>query len=279
MVPGPDIEPDELTIVCEDGYPLSAQLFRAKAPAERVLTLSPATGVPARFYRRWCAYMASEGFTTLTWDWRGVGDSAPEELRDFDANMLDWAHLDQRAALDWAFGEFGQPLTAVGHSYGGQVFGLYPQRSRFRQLVLFASGNAYWRLWPFPDRYLFRAAIAVLGQLARTVGYLPGEVLRLGANLPTGVARQWFHWCTLPDYHGDWQGAADLDAPVLSYGFSDDRYAPEAQRRWLLERYGGPGTFVTIGPADYGLKKIGHLDFFRPMHADRLWPDLLRRLD
>lgn len=274
----PGIQSREITVVCDDGYPLAATLFEPLSSNGRTLLVAPATGVPARFYANWCAYMASQGFTTLCWDWRGVGDSAPDSLRQFDADMLDWATLDQVAMVDWAVAETGQPITALGHSFGGQVFGFYPRPEHFEHIVLFASGNAYWPMWSFPARYVFRAVIAALGGLTRVVGYLPGEALRLGADLPAGVARQWFDWCTRGDYHGRWDGAAAIKAPVLSYGFSDDSYAPAAQRRWLLERYGGPPSFVTVAPHDHGLDRIGHLDFFRRKHADTLWPDLLKHL-
>lgn len=240
--------------------------------------MAPGSGIPRRFYFDFCGYFADQGYTVLTWDWRGIGDSAPDSLKGFDADMMDWATLDQPAALDWLYADCGLPITAVGHSFGGQVFGLYEYPQRFHQLILLAAGNAYWRMWSFPSRYFFRSSVAVLGAITRLAGYLPGKTLGLGTDLPRGVALQWFGWCSRPDYHGHWQRAETIAAPALSFGFSDDSYAPVAQRKWLLNRYGGKKTFVTTEPGSFNLRRIGHLDFFRSRHKDSLWPELQKYL-
>ena len=238
-----------VTITSSDGFPLAAQVFDAGNRCSGVVLLAPATGVPAGFYQHFAGWLAANGLTTVTWDWRGVGGSAPESLRGFAATMMDWACLDQPAVIDWASERFRMPLIAIGHSFGGQAFGLADRADRFARLVLFASGSAYWRLWPAPGRYLFRAAIGSWLLAARLFDYFPGRRLGVGADLPKGVAQQWLRWCLQPDYHGNWEGHGRMLAPVLSYGFSDDRFAPLASRQRLLDYYGGPKELITVRPA------------------------------
>lgn len=263
------------TVTTDDGFPLNVLAFEASKPRPAVIALSPANGVPARFYVPFARWLATQGYTSVTWDWRGLGETAPASLRGFDADMLDWAKRDQPAALNWAYERYGSPFIGIGHSFGGQVFGLAGHPERFAQIVLFGSSNAYWRLWPIPARYLFRAWIGSMRAITAVAGFLPGKRLGLGADLPGGVARQWLNWCLQPDYHQRWQGHAQIKAPVLSYSFSDDRYAPLAARQNLLERYGGDKSLLTPTPADFGLKNVGHFDFFRQRNGASLWPAFL----
>jgi predicted alpha/beta hydrolase len=243
-----------------------------------MVLIAPANGVPARFYKPFARWLATQGYTTITWDWRGIGDTAPRQLRGFDASMLDWASSDQPAVFDWAHARYGLPVIAVGHSFGGQVFGLAGHPQRFAKIILFGASNAYWRLWPVPVRYGFRAWVSVMRLATALAGYLPGRQLGLGADLPAGVAQQWLKWCLHPEYHQRWQGHAAIKAPVLSYAFSDDRYAPLAARRDLLARYGGDKTLLTPEPQAFGLQHVGHFDFFRKHHATTLWPEFLPHL-
>ncbi|NNL55727.1 MAG: alpha/beta fold hydrolase [Woeseia sp.] len=264
-----------VTVSCPDGFALNVLLFESATPASRIVLLSPANGVPARFYTPFARWLATQGFTTATWDWRGLGQTAPASMRGFVADMTDWATKDQPTVLHWLHERFQLPMIGIGHSFGGQVFGLAGCPERFEKIILFGSSNAYWRLWPAPDRYAFRAAISIMRRATAVVGYLPGTKVGLGADLPAGVAREWLTWCLHPDYHQRWDGHGQITAPVISFAFSDDRYAPLVAREDLMQRYGGEKTLVTVTPREFGLKKVGHFDFFRSRNAPVLWPAFL----
>lgn len=266
------------TVTTSDGFPLSVTAFEARSPRAQLVLLASANGVPARFYRPFASWLATQGYTTITWDWRGLGETASDRIRDCDATMLEWATLDQPAVCDWAHEQYALPAIGIGHSFGGQVFGLAGHPERFAKLILFGASNAYWRLWPVPFRYGFRTWIGAMRVATAMAGYLPGRRLGFGADLPAGVARQWLSWCLHPEYHQRWQGHADIKAPVLSYAFSDDRYAPLAARENLLMRYGGEKSLLTPSPKDFGLQRVGHFDFFRKRHATTLWPAFLPNL-
>ena len=266
-------------LTCADGRTLTVRAFEPASRPDRVVLLAPATGVPARFYAAFAGWLATRGYACVTWDWRGSGENSAAPVAETGVSMLDWATLDLPAAIDWAQARYDRPLIGIGHSFGGQAFGLADRPGAFESLVLFASGHAYWRHWPVPGRYLFRAAISVLLATTKICGYLPGRSIGLGADLPAGVADQWLRWCLRPDYFGRWDGHAALTAPVLSYAFSDDSYAPRTSREALLAKYGGPKCMRTPSPADFGLRRVGHLDFFRRRHAGSLWPAFLGELE
>src|SRR6185503_9811410 len=83
-----------------DGYALAATVFTpAEAPRGAVL-INSATAVPRKIYRGFALYLAEQGQTVLTYDYRGVGGSRPRSLRGFPVRMRDWAALDVAAAID-----------------------------------------------------------------------------------------------------------------------------------------------------------------------------------
>ena len=90
---------EAITLPALDGYPLTATLYHAPQPRAQ-LVIAGATGVPQGFYRRFAEYAAQRGFSTLTLDYRGIGQSKPDTLRGFKMDYLDWAHLDLAAAVD-----------------------------------------------------------------------------------------------------------------------------------------------------------------------------------
>lgn len=259
-------------IRCGDGYPLVVHAFEPPIPIGRTALIVTATAVRCRFYFDFADYLASRGFNVVTWDWRGIGENGPQTLKGFPATMRDWATLDLPAVMDWAKDRYGDPIVAVGHSFGGQSLGLADRAELFEKVLLVAAQSGYWRHWPVPDRYAFRSALAGMRVLTHLFGYLPGKAVGQGENLPKNVALEWFGWCRSPEYLGDWRGHREITAPVYSIGPSDDGYAPEAARRWLLDRYGGDEKiFVTIDPRRHGIDKLGHFGFFRKRVAAPLW--------
>ena len=144
--------------------------------------MHPATGVPQQYYGRFAAYLAERGFTVLTFDYRGIGRSRPATLKGFAARMRDWAELDGAAALDFLEREAGgAKLVAVGHSFGGQAFGLLPRPERLSAAVVVGSQSGYWRNWPPLGRtWMWAATHLMLPLLSRLLGYFPSSKLGFG---------------------------------------------------------------------------------------------------
>ncbi|UGQ45193.1 alpha/beta hydrolase family protein [Massilia endophytica] len=271
-------QPEKLTLHAADGYALAAVRYRAEGAERARIVVAGATGVPQGFYRRFAEYAAKRGFTVLTFDYRGIGQSAPASLRGFGGDFLDWARLDLAAAVE-EMAQAGTPLYMVGHSYGGHAFGLLPNHHKVNALYTFATG-AGWHGWmPLAERLRVLFMWRVMGPLmTRRHGFLSWSRLGMGEDLPLQVYRQWRKWCAYPRYFFDdpsmslvTDGFSRVQAPIMAANARDDRWAPPASRDAFMAGYrNAPWFGVDIDPARSGLGKLGHMGYFRA-HAEPLW--------
>lgn len=265
-----------ITLTASDGYALTAELLEAAQPRATVL-VAGAMGVPRRFYRRFAQYLAGEGFSCLLFDYRGIGDSAPKQLRGFEVTAVEWAEKDLAAAVSFLRTRSPElPTVFLGHSVGGQLLGLVPNARELSGAVFIASQSGHWRLWNGPRR-LQMLGVWYIGipVLTRLFGYLPMKVLGQGENLPLGVARQWATWGRHPKYvlSSGAAGYAAFDRPLRVFGFSDDWYAPERAVRELASFYEqAPREISVVSPSEIGSKSIGHFGAFSERFSSSLWP-------
>ena len=117
--------PVQVILTADDGYPLSARLFKCENKARAKLIVAGATGVPQTFYQAFAMYAASQGYETLTLDYRGIGNSKPATLNGFEMAYLDWAYQDLAAAVEYMHSD-AEPLYMIGHSFAGMPLGSYP---------------------------------------------------------------------------------------------------------------------------------------------------------
>ena len=89
MTQGKRPDSQTLTIPAVDGYPLHARIWRQPEAAAPVVIINPATSVLSRYYSRFASYLHGHGFHVVCYDYRGIGDSRPQQLRHFQANWLD----------------------------------------------------------------------------------------------------------------------------------------------------------------------------------------------
>ncbi len=277
-------------IQTSDGTSLGATAYepRAGGDASNVrntwIVVAAATGVPQGFYRRFSVYMQNAGYGVLTFDYRGIGASAPVRLRGFDANFLDWARLDLAGAVSWAR-EQGDVIV-VGHSFGGQAYGLLPPEPALRGLVAFGTGNGWHGHMAFAEGLKARLMWHVLGPpLTRAYGYFPSKLLGLGEPLPVGVFEHWKRWCAREPH---WFADASLDAqsafdkittPVVSYNVSDDAWAGPTSGRSFFSHYRHASLELRApSPQDLGLESMGHMGYFRASAEAKLWPEVLQVL-
>ena len=119
-----DVHRTEISVPATDGYPLSANLYTSSGEQRKVVVISSATAVPQNFYRHFASALARAGYSTVTYDYRGIGQSRPASLRGFTALMRDWALKDMAGILRWVRDDLEPDRTfMVGHSVGGQVTG------------------------------------------------------------------------------------------------------------------------------------------------------------
>ncbi len=109
-------------IICADNTALTAKKFTPATTIKSVVVMPAAMGVKQNFYEPFAEFLAENGIAVLSFDYRGMGESIPEQyrhsLRGFAANIIDWAEKDYNAALKTAKEWLPDvPLLVVGHSW------------------------------------------------------------------------------------------------------------------------------------------------------------------
>jgi predicted alpha/beta hydrolase len=272
----------DVTLTAADGYRLGARWFEPRSLAWGSVVINGATATSQRYYSPFARYLAGEGLRVLTFDYRGVGRSRPPSLEGFSASMTEWARLDASAAFAFARAQApSDPVGLVGHSFGAQLVGLVDDL-READAAIFAGGQlGYYGHWGGVRRLGLGALwLAGVPLLTAAYGYLPGR-FGLGEDLPLGVAREWARWCRSPGYliesHADAvHRFRNFQVPTLSFGSSDDLYAPLPAIRALLERL--PPETVThrqLEPTELGAERIGHFGYFRKNFEQTVWRDMV----
>ncbi len=266
----------ELRLRARDGVALAATFHRGTGPD--CVVVAGATGVKRQFYTPFARFLVARGFSVLTFDYRGIGGSRPEgPLRGFQARMQDWGTHDLDAALAWVV-DTAKPrrLLVVGHSVGGQMFGLAEHADLVDAGVFVGSQSGYWGHWPLGTRLGIGALwYGLIPTLSPMFGRFPSRRLGLGEDLPRGVAEQWARWGRDKDYlmRGDSKRReqfAQLRLPLLMVSLDGDLFAPHAAVDALASFYSGAKVErrrLAKTPT------TGHFTLFRPGDP-RVWGDI-----
>lgn len=271
-----------VTLTAADGYPITAIRYAAPGPARAHLIVAGAAGVPQRFYRRFAEFAASADYATMTFDYRGVGLSAPTTLEGFRMDYFDWGRLDLAAAVD-AMSAPEVPLYIMGHAFGGHAFGMLPNHERVAAYYTFGTGSGWYGWMPPVERAKVLALSYLAGPLlARWRGYLPSSLLGLGEDLPLDFYERWKDWSRLPNYFFDDPSAHDVTrgfdrirAPMMAANSIDDGWAPPRARDAFMPGYRNAVRHtLDLDPSIVGLPSIGHMGYFKPS-ARPLWESAL----
>lgn len=274
------MNPSQNSLVMPGGTSLVMRTFRSSHSPKATVIIPSAMGVAQQFYFQFARWLAEQGYHVATFDYRGIGLSAPPSLRGFPVNIFDWAE-DCAAVIDAVKAQLPDaPLHWIGHSLGGQLLGLIPNREHIDRVITVATGSGYWLENTWRTRsvvwwlWFFVVPVAL-----RVAGYFPGKRLRKIGNLPRGVMAQWRRWCLSREYVVGAEGSevreayASVRMPMLSLSFTDDELMSARGIRSLHGLYtNAPVEYRRISPPDIGVKHIGHFGFFRPQFERTLWP-------
>lgn len=281
-----------MTFSTIDGFELAGTRFMPSGAPKAIIVLPSAMGVKQDFYAPFAHFLAEQGFTVLTFDYRGMGQSIPEKhrrsLRGFHADLFVWAERDYNAAVRTARTWHDEvPLLVIGHSLGGQLPGLLPDNHLIDGIVTVASGSGYWRdNAPQLKRFVWFMWYFAVPLYTRLFGYFPGKKVKKVGDLPKGVIFQWSKWCRSPHYVIDHSGSPirsgyeKIRVPMLSLSFTDDELMSRRSIDSLHDFYrNAPVERRYIRPADVKAKRIGHFGFFRPQFQSTLWDQVLTWLE
>lgn len=274
-------------IPASDGYPLAVTTYEPHEDAgQKVLLVGSSLGGDRRRYAAFARFLAHRGWTVVTFDYRGIGESAAAHAEGLSTTIQDWGEKDVAGLIDWVV-EHWQPrrFVALGHSISGQVFGLAPNHHHVDGLLLVASQAGYWRLRPGLWKYLTLGFFTALPLIVKLRGDLP--LWPLGYDhVPRRVALDWRRWCLRPE-HTDADGRPlrprfeAFTSPILALSFADDPlYAPRAAVEALLAMYANaPIEHRHYHPRELGHAHVGHRGFFRPGLCPTLWSEALEWLE
>ena len=292
-----DKRPDSqtLTIPAVDGYPLHVRIWRQPEAAAPVVIINPATSVLSRYYSRFASYLHSHGFHVVCYDYRGIGDSRPQQLRHFQANWLDWGGQDFEGVLRYVIGAFpDSPIQLVAHSVGGLLVGLAPSSHRIERVFAMGSQFAYWPDYAANRRVPMHLRWHIVMPIITALfGYFPGKRLGWLEDTPTGIVQDWN--AATERLEQTWKNDARLRTPeqqqalVAQYGrvaadwlaftVTDDPFGTEVATHRLLDYYRGSNRqHLRLDPAQLDGQGIGHFAYFHARYADSLWPVALQWL-
>jgi predicted alpha/beta hydrolase len=268
-----------------DGLPLGATTFEPAGAGERkAIVIASATGVPRERYRPFARYLAQHGWSVVTFDYRGIGDSRTGRLSSLDHTMYEWGAKDIAGVISWIDQTWSPAsIGAVTHSIGGQVLPFAPNHGRLGGMLAIGSQKGYWRLWRGFGSLLCLTFFRAIPLVVRLRGYLP---MRFAGceDLPPKAALEWSRWGLHHDFV-DREGRslnhhhAAFTAPILALSFADDPYAPPRAVDKLLEFYrNAPREHRHFRPAQLGVKAIGHSGFFAGPASQPLWREASRWL-
>jgi len=268
-----------------DGYLLAATVYVPDSqPARGCIIITSAAGIQRRFYDSIARWLSARGMACLTFDFRGMFDSAALNPGDGrQVQVSDWGLRDLDAVIDWCAEAFPRlPLFAISHSMGGHIIGHAPGAQKLRKIVLVGCGSLYWGLQPsLASKALYALLWHIVMPTATALcGRFPGRRLKIIGDLPRGVALQWSKWCRDPNYvrgaQADASGFDSIAAPILSVHFEGDTIVGHRAVHAF-------GSFFTRAPVSYLHVRLsalpkganGHFDFFKRQVAGHFWPDAL----
>jgi predicted alpha/beta hydrolase len=191
-----------ISITAADGYPLSALFLTPVAESAGTIVISPATGIKKEFYINFSRFLVQNGYAVLIFDYRGIGGSAPKNLRDFPSYMHEWGTMDMDAVINYLVLERQlSDIIWVGHSVGAQLIGFIKNTRHVRRVIAISAALGYWGYFPFPIKWAIWSLWYFVGpMMVKIYGYGAMKKIGWGENLPRNMMTEWRTWCLSKNY-------------------------------------------------------------------------------
>lgn len=276
----------KIKIVCADGIKLSGWLLEAKVP-KAMVQINSATATPKEYYLSFANYLLEHNYSVLVFDYRGVCESQPKEgLKNCQYEYLDWGLKDIPAAISYSKSLYPDlPFYYVGHSVGGQMVGLLPNKDLIDGYFTFGTSSGYWGHMNFKYRIITHFFFEIIRPIVKyTFGYSKLKFLKIMEDIPYKMTDTWHKWCSVPEYFFDkkyyheiaeFDGYKDLNFPVKILYTDDDLIANKKNVASLWKHiHSSKGIEIE----EYQTKKnnpIGHFGYFRKKQKNNIWPKVI----
>jgi predicted alpha/beta hydrolase len=276
----------ELKLITKDSVSIAIHLFLPEKSNNKLLLINSATGVKQQIYFSFAQYFSEQGFTVLTYDYRGIGLSKPKKMKGFQASMRIWGSEDYKAVTDYIKINFNDyKKYCLGHSVGALILGMNEDSAMFEELIFVGTQNAFVGNLKLKTKIEAYLGFGIAQPLITTLlGYFPGNWFGLGESLPKNCA---YDWRTLILNRKSTNGLLEkiddyskkLTQKVFVIRAQDDVWLTEKGVRSLLNN-----TYPNLKPTYRLIKtsesekgEIGHVNFFRSYNK-KLWNIILNEL-
>ena len=164
------------TIRTNDGTRIWISYYAPEERNEKVIVIAPGVGLTHEYYDLFANFLVQQGFVIVTFDYRGMGRSAPENLSGYNANMHQWAVQDINAVLLFAKQHYpGKEIIYIGHCMGGEIIGLSPASQYVNKIILVSSALTCEKLYPWHRRIMLKISKSKSRTMSWLLGYAPAK--------------------------------------------------------------------------------------------------------
>ncbi|NOT74398.1 MAG: alpha/beta fold hydrolase [Cyclobacteriaceae bacterium] len=279
----------KINITSSDGYVLSALQGVPLTNSKGTVILSSATCIKKEFYINFAEYLVEKGYVVLLYDYRGIGESAPADLKNSDIYIHEWGTKDMNAVLNYVTSVFGTcQITWFGHSIGSQLMGFIENSKVIQKAISLNAAVGYWKYFPFPKNIGIWMMWYVIGPLMIKIhGYGMMKKIGWGEDLTKNSILEWREWCINKDYFMPCireklktDRFDKFEVPITALYMDDDYIANDITVPLMMEFFPNAAREIKkIKVSDYTVEKAGHVDIFRKKFEYTLWPLLVEEIE
>ena len=277
----------ELVLQTPDQFPISVKIFEPEIPNRKLLVINSATGVRQQVYFSFAKYLATQGFTVITYDYRGIGESKPRKMKGFEASMRIWGTRDFKTITGFIKENYPDYTKfCLGHSVGALILGMNEDSVIFKKFIFVATQDAY--IGHLSWRVAVTAALGFGIAVPVTVilkGYFPAHRFGLGESLPKGSAYDWRTLILNKKSTGrlyekiEKDHSKDLNQEAFIIHAEDDSWVTMKGMESLMNNSypNMKKTYREIKVSESPKKQVGHINFFRSYNRS-LWKIILDKI-
>ncbi len=195
-------------------------------------------------------YLVKRGYNCWILEWRNHGESS---ITKSDYDFEDVAKEDIDIALRYLFEEEQlRKIDCVTHSGGGLCLTLnlleHPEYTeRINRMVFFGC-----QAWGAADNLFRRLRMIVVNFFGKSLGYLPGKILKRPHNEDYSILKHWFRWNLSKEFKNeegrDYQSEMpQIKIPILAIcGTGDTMIAPAQGCQDYLASFKNPNNKVLV---------------------------------